>query len=782
MCPQGVRRGGGTNRQLAWRPLVLVAALLATAPVAAQTPVAVNDDYGVGFAADLVVEAPGVIGNDTYDGNPAEDAGAEVTLIASPSFGSMVCESNTTLDLCPDGSFTYTPYAGFPGFDAFTYEVAVGAEIDVGTVTVTACTGGPTQYVCWVEAAYLSIVGQLGYQTLSEGFEDDVAWGPTRDPLTAPTVLSQGITWETNHNYDPAWTELITGPGKARTGSWAVYDVDHGYATGTLGECTDVTPLPERCLYKDGFTGTSASTLYGVGGYFSGQSQPNLTMIVDGGTPIGLGLLTVGGHQFFGVVDTNGFNTFRVEETDGKVGQRRYVFGDDFTVATSTTDTIPPQVTWVGTYQDTGDGELVDGEVTGAAITRLDVRFSEPVQDTGGLNPDDVTHPSNLLLFDDGGDSVFDTPDCIGGVASGDHQIPVDYDFMSYVTGSDLEARMDLNGGGSLPNGNYRLLACGTTSIRDWAGNALDGDGNGVGGDDFRLDFTVLLNQPPVADDQAVTTAEDTAKAITLMASDPDGGPSPLTYNIVSNPTHGGLTGTPPGVTYTPDANYFGPDSFTFRAFDGSDYSTAATVSITVTAVNDDPPVANPDAYAVDRGATLVVPAPGVLTNDTDPDGDTLTAVPGTAPSHAAGFSLNSDGSFSYTHDGSSTLGDSFTYTASDGALSSLPATVTITVNPVAVTWYVDASIGSDLNDCLNAVTPCLTLGGAIGKAANGDTISVAAGSYAMTSLVVDKDLSIVGAGTTTVLDGGGAGLAIGTTGAGRLSFRDVSLHDGGGG
>jgi hypothetical protein len=51
-----------------------------------------------------------------------------------------------------------------------------------------------------------------------------------------------------------------------------------------------------------------------------------------------------------------------------------------------------------------------------------------------------------------------------------------------------------------------------------------------------------------------------------------------------------------------------------------------------------------------------------------------------------------------------------------------------------------------------------------------------------MTGLTVDTDLSVVGAGTSTMLDGGGAGLAIGTTGAGRLGFRDVSLHDGGGG
>lgn len=57
-------------------------------------------------------------------------------------------------------------------------------------------------------------------------------------------------------------------------------------------------------------------------------------IILDGGTPIGLGSAPIG-FQFFGVIDIRGFETFRIEETDGKVGQLRFVFGDDFTFGTS---------------------------------------------------------------------------------------------------------------------------------------------------------------------------------------------------------------------------------------------------------------------------------------------------------------------------------------------------------------------------------------------------------------------------------------------------------------
>jgi Family of unknown function (DUF6288)/Bacterial Ig domain/Divergent InlB B-repeat domain/Bacterial Ig-like domain/HEAT repeats len=100
-------------------------------------------------------------------------------------------------------------------------------------------------------------------------------------------------------------------------------------------------------------------------------------------------------------------------------------------------------------------------------------------------------------------------------------------------------------------------------------------------------------NTPPVANAQSVTTAEDTAKAITLIGSDVDG--DALTYTIVTQPAHGTLSGTGASRTYTPAANYNGADSFTFKVNDGTVDSAVATVSITVTAVND-APVANAGA------------------------------------------------------------------------------------------------------------------------------------------------------------------------------------------
>ena len=98
-------------------------------------------------------------------------------------------------------------------------------------------------------------------------------------------------------------------------------------------------------------------------------------------------------------------------------------------------------------------------------------------------------------------------------------------------------------------------------------------------------------------------------------------------------------------------------------------------------------PVAADDAYVVDEDNVLNVAAPGVLGNDTDVDGDALTAVQVSPPSNG-GLTLNADGSFTYTPDPDFNGADSFTYLVNDGAADSNTATVNITVNPVGQHFY----------------------------------------------------------------------------------------------
>ena len=100
-----------------------------------------------------------------------------------------------------------------------------------------------------------------------------------------------------------------------------------------------------------------------------------------------------------------------------------------------------------------------------------------------------------------------------------------------------------------------------------------DSDGNGVG--------DVCENSTPVANAQSVTTVEDIPLEITLTGTDADG--DTLTYSVVDNPTNGTVALDGSKATYTPNAGYFGSDSFTFKVNDGSLDSEKATISITVT-------------------------------------------------------------------------------------------------------------------------------------------------------------------------------------------------------
>jgi len=121
-----------------------------------------------------------------------------------------------------------------------------------------------------------------------------------------------------------------------------------------------------------------------------------------------------------------------------------------------------------------------------------------------------------------------------------------------------------------------------------------------------------------------------------VLANDTDVDGGTLSAVLVSQPTHGSLTLNSNGsFTYVPAANYNGTDSFTYKANDGQADSGIATVSITITGVNDAPLAVN-DSYSTLEDTILNVAASGVLANDSDVDGGTLSAVLVTSPPTAA--------------------------------------------------------------------------------------------------------------------------------------------------
>jgi VCBS repeat-containing protein len=134
----------------------------------AQTLVVLDDSYGVPFGQSLDVEAFGVLENDTLDNEPAGENGVTAELVNDVSHGMLVLNT--------DGSFSYTPDSSFNGSDTFIYQAVIDSVIMEATLILTACEGGPQLFTCWKESAYLDKVGELGYVTFQEGFEDAATW------------------------------------------------------------------------------------------------------------------------------------------------------------------------------------------------------------------------------------------------------------------------------------------------------------------------------------------------------------------------------------------------------------------------------------------------------------------------------------------------------------------------------------------------------------------------------------------------------------------------------
>ena len=155
-----------------------------------------------------------------------------------------------------------------------------------------------------------------------------------------------------------------------------------------------------------------------------------------------------------------------------------------------------------------------------------------------------------------------------------------------------------------------------------------------------------------------------------------------LTAGLVTNVKNGTLIlNSNGGFVYVPDVNFHGVDSFRYVANDGTFSSNVADVTITIGAVNH-LPVAKNDIYVVNENSTLNIQGHGVLANDTDADGNTLTALLVTNVLNGV-LALNQNGSFTYTPHTNFHGVDTFTYKANDGTANSNVSTVTIIVNQI---------------------------------------------------------------------------------------------------
>ncbi|WP_153559190.1 tandem-95 repeat protein, partial [Roseimaritima sediminicola] len=262
------------------------------------------------------------------------------------------------------------------------------------------------------------------------------------------------------------------------------------------------------------------------------------------------------------------------------------------------------------------------------------------------------------------------------------HQLKIQYDAATqtaraFVDGTELNtATVDLRGG------PIKLFM----KDSSWLGEGL----SVTEFDNFSLTYdttvgrtsaplVVLDDESLVAEDDTATTAEDTAVTIDVLANDGAGDSTNLTVTLNTPPTNGSATVNSDGsIAYTPKANFYGADTFTYQIADDAGATDTATVTITVTAVNDAPVAVN-DAATTDEDTAVTI---DVLSNDSDVDEDALGVTIETAPANGS-VVINNDRTITYTPDANFNGQDTFVYAAVDPSGKTDPAVVTVTVSPV---------------------------------------------------------------------------------------------------
>jgi hypothetical protein len=217
----------------------------------------------------------------------------------------------------------------------------------------------------------------------------------------------------------------------------------------------------------------------------------------------------------------------------------------------------------------------------------------------------------------------------------------------------------------------------------------------------------LTANPDSYAAGQGKALTVSVTKGVLVNDRDPQG--KPLIAILDSNPAHGSLTFHPDGsFIYTNDGTGASQDSFTYQVSNGTALSNITSVTITLGAP--DAITAAPDFYSLPHGGAITVGAPGVLTNDIDPNGLALTAATLAPPLHGS-LTLSPNGGFMYAHDGTNTTSDTFAYRATDGTLTSPSTNAFLTIGPDSPPTVGSQSYATMQNTPLTVAAPGVLTG-----------------------------------------------------------------------
>jgi len=692
-------------------------------------PVAVNDTYNTNEDIPLQVAAPGVLGNDTDGDGPALTA----ALAGGPSHGA--------LTLNADGSFVYTPSLNYNGADAFTYRASDGlAQSNVATVTITILlvndppTISPIADQTTLEDTPLSLVLAIGddstpVNNLSLSYSSNSAVVPWSNIA----VGGSGVTR----------TMMLT-PALNMCGPVIItLNVSDGSLQNSVAFTLTVTCVNDAPVITEGAAVTvtisedNAPTRFALSLHASDQDSASLDWSVSvspthGAAWIASALNTTAVISYSPQANYFGSDAFVVQASDGSltdtitvavviqpVNDAPIANGESYT----TSEDIPLRVAapgvlgndsdidgapltlrvlaspWYGSLVLNADGSFVhtprsnsngadrfvyeayDGQFQAMATVTITVTpvndaptVENAVYNTLESTPLSVAAPEGVLLLarDMDGDSL--TATLAGAPAHGALNLHADGSFIYTPTfgyyGADLFTYRASDG--------LALSNVGTATL-----------------------YIQKVNYPPTISAPADQTIdEDVPLTLPLVIGDDDTPVNSLylrgwssNWALVSNFYFSPSGGVGHDVTRTveirPAANAYGTAIITLTVQDGDGMTADSAFTLTVNPVNDPPNTVRDGDYdpyySIPSTSTLVVPAPGVLGNDSDVDSPwPLTATLVSAPAHGS-VTLNADGSFVYTPTHPYNGLDEFTYSASDGLALSSAARVQITVYGVKI-------------------------------------------------------------------------------------------------
>jgi VCBS repeat-containing protein len=635
-------------------------------------PVAQPDAYTTDEDTPLDVAAPGVLGNDT-DFDPLA-----AVLVAGPAHG--------TLGLLPDGSFTYAPAANFNGADSFTYrahdgvdesaETTVGLAVNSVNDTPTAEAGGPYAVD---EGGSLALAGsgtdvEPGALTFAWDLDGDGAF----DDATGPS---------------PSFS---AGDGPATvTIAVRVTDADGASATDSATiEVRNVAPVTQADSSTTDEDTPLAVSAPGVLGNDSDFDPLTATLVTgpDHGT---LSLQADGSFAYTPEADFNGADSFTYRAHDGIAESADTVVtltvqpvndaptaeaggpyavdeGASLALAGSGTDVEPGALAFAWDFD--GDGQFDDATGASPAFTAgggpATVTVSVRVTDVDGASATDSATIEVRNVAPAAQEDAYTTDEdtALTVAAPGLLANDADFDPLTAVLASGpAHGTLTLHADGSftyLPAANFNGSDSFTYRADDGASQSAPA----------AVSLTIhAVNDAPAAEAGGpYTVNEGGSVAMAGSGADVEGGPLTFAWDFDGDGVFDDASGPSPSY----DAGD-GPATVTV-ALRVTDAEGASAVDSATIQVDNVAPVAQADAYVGPANATLVVPAPGVLGNDTD--FDPLAAVLVTPPAHGT-LTLHADGSFEYQPSSAATASDTFTYRASDGTAQSAPATVTIALS-----------------------------------------------------------------------------------------------------